>query len=206
MSLSKDVIYKIREEILKGKSKHQVSKEFGVSDSTVYKHTKDLPNRYKREPYISGKPLELLKQLLKDGFVYTQENRNALRSLQRHFPEIKRSQFKNKSIYYLEDKSKLALKEMMIQNKSRIISFQDLSRMSQVFHTDLEIKQKRRFLGKNIRPKRYRIKKFWKYPQSVSKEKQTKIDDFLGRFLHSELLHKPEHLYRSVHMLFFAFN
>ncbi len=185
---SKEVIRIIRQEVLNGKSKHAVAKEMGISSETVYRHTKDLPNKYARQPYISGKPLELLKQLMQDGFVYTQENRNALRTLQRHFPEIKRSQYKNKSIYYLEDKNKLALFEMMKHNKSRIISFQDLSRMSQVFNTDLEIKQKRAFLGKNLRPKRYRIKKFRQYLQSSSKEKQTKIDDFLGRFLHSEVL------------------
>jgi hypothetical protein len=187
--LSKEQIAYIREEVFQGKSKFQVAKEFGISDTTVYRHTKDLPNKYKREPYISGKPLELLKQLLRDGFVYTEENRNALRSLQKHFPEIRRSQYKNKSIYYLEDKNKLALKEMMKQNTSRIVSFQDLGRISQVFHTDLEIQQKRQFLGKNLKPKRYKIKKFRKLHQSFSKEKQTKIDDFLGRFLHSELLY-----------------
>jgi hypothetical protein len=187
-TIPKELIQQMRKEILRDKSKYQVAKEMKIPYSTVHKHTKDLPNKYKREPYISGKPLELLKQLLKDGYVYTQENRNALRSLQKHFPEIKRSQFKNKSIYYLEDKNKLALKEMMKRDTSRIISFQELSRMSQVFHTDLEIQHKRGFLGKNPRPKRYRIKKFRQYLQSNSKEKQTKIDDFLGRFLHSELL------------------
>jgi len=145
-------------------------------------------SNHKKPLCIEGETLELLKQLLQDGFVYTGKNRNKLRFLQRIFPVIKRSQFKNKSIYYLEDKNKLALQEMMIQNKSRIISFQDLSRMSQVFNTDLEIKQKRVFLGKNLKPKRYRIKKFWKYDQSVSKEKQSLLDDFLGRFLHSEVL------------------
>ena len=77
--------------------------------TTVYEHTKDLPNKYHREPYISGKPLELLTQLLEKGYVDTEENRNALRALQRYFPQIKRSQFKNKSCYYLEDKNKLAL-------------------------------------------------------------------------------------------------
>ena len=142
----------------------------------------------KKNPCIEGEALELLKQLLQNGFVYTGKNRVKLRFLQKIFPVIKRSQFKNKSIYYLEDKNKLALFEMMKHNKSRIISFQDLSRMSQVFNTDLEIKQKRAFLGKNLKPKRYRIKKFWKYDQSVSKEKQTLLDDFLGRFLHSEVL------------------
>ena len=57
-----------------------------------------------KEPYIHGRQLELLKQLLRDGYVYTSNNRNPLRGLQKHFPMIKRAQFKNRSIYYLEDK------------------------------------------------------------------------------------------------------
>jgi hypothetical protein len=142
----------------------------------------------KKQLCIEGEALDILKQLLQDGYVYTGKNRNRLRFLQRIFPVIKRSQYKNKSIYYLEDKNKLALQEMMIQNKSRIISFQDLSRMSQVFNTYLEIKQKRTFLGKKLKPKRYKIKKFRQYHQSFSKEKQTLLDDFLGRILHSEVL------------------
>ena len=140
------------------------------------------------EPYIHGKNLERLKQLLRDGYVYTGKNRNRLRFLQKIFPVIRRSQFKNKSIYYLEDKNKLALQEMMKQDKSRIISFQELSRLSQVFNTNLKIQQKRVFLGKYLKPKRYKIKKFKQHGQSDSKEKQLKIDDFFGRFLHSELL------------------
>jgi hypothetical protein len=145
-----------------------------------------MPN--KKPLCVEGEALDLLKQILQDGYVYTGKNRNRLRFLQKIFPIIKRSQFKNKSIYYLEDKNRLALQEMMKQNKSRIISFQELGRMSQVFHTELDIQQKRRFLGRNPRPKRYRIKKFRQYFQSSSKEKQTKIDDFFGRFLHSEVL------------------
>jgi len=186
--LSKKIINQIREEILQGKSKHQTAKEMSLCPDTVYKHTKDLPNKYKRQPYISGKPLELLKELLEKGFVYTRENRNALRSLQKHFSVIKRAQFKNRSIYYLEDKNKLALQEMMKENRSRIINYQELGRVCQVFNTDLEIQQKRRFLGKKQKPKHNKIKKFRQHCQSCSKEKQTKIDDFFGRFLHSDVL------------------
>ncbi|MCK4416455.1 MAG: hypothetical protein KAU84_04805 [Thermoplasmatales archaeon] len=142
----------------------------------------------KKEPCVAGEALKILKQLLHDGYVYTDKNRNKLRFLQKIFPVIKRSQFKNKSIYYLEEKNKLALQEMMKQDTSRIISYQELSRMSQVFNTDLEIQQKRVFLGKYLKPKRYKIKKFGQHRQLDSKEKQSKIDDFLGRFLHSEVL------------------
>ncbi len=186
--LTIDNIQKIREEISKGKSKFQVSKEIHLRPSTVYKYTKDLPNKIKQEPYISGKPLELLKQLLEKGYIYTEDHRVALRSLQRFFPTIKRSQFKNRSIYYLEDKNKLALQEMMRQDTSRIISFQELGKMSKVFNTDLEINEKRAFLGKNRNRKSWKIKESTNHYGLNSKEKQSKIDDFFGRFLHSDVL------------------
>jgi len=77
----------------------------------------------KKLPCITGKNLELLKELLQKGYVYTRGNRNRLRYLQKIFPVIKRSQYKNKSIFYLEDKNKLALQEMLKQNNSRIGRF-----------------------------------------------------------------------------------
>ncbi len=186
--LTKDDIQRMREELLKGKSKFQVSREMNLHPTTVYEYTKDLPNKYHREPYISGKPLELLKQLLEKGYVYTEENRNALRALQRYFPQIKRSQFKGKSCYYLEDKNKQALLELMRQNTTRIISYQDIAKACQVFNTDIEIHEKRSFLGKNRWRKARKIKESTSRSNYNPKEKQTHLDDFLGRFLHSEVL------------------
>jgi hypothetical protein len=186
--LTSEDIQKIREEILKGKSKFQVSRERNLHPTTVYEYTKDLPNKYHREPYISGKPLELLRQLLEKGYVYTEENRNALKALQRYFPQIKRSEFKGKSCYYLEDKRKLALLELMKQNTSRIISYQDIAKACQVFNTDIEIYEKRSFLGRNRWKKTKRIKESASRYSSNPKEKQTHLDDFLGRLLHSEVL------------------
>jgi hypothetical protein len=145
-------------------------------------------SNHKKPLCIEGEALELLKQLLKNGFVYTGKNRAKLRFLQRIFPVIKRSQFKNRSIYYLEDKNKLALSEMMKRDTSRIISFQELSRMSQVFNTNLEIQQKRQFLGKNPHRKWWKRQKIKQGHEQSPKEKQSILDDFLGRFLHSEVL------------------
>ncbi|MCK5112791.1 MAG: hypothetical protein KAQ84_04545 [Thermoplasmatales archaeon] len=50
----------------------------------------------KKELCVEGEALELLKQLLQKGFIYTGNNRNKLRFLQKIFPVIKRSQFKNR--------------------------------------------------------------------------------------------------------------
>lgn len=147
--LSKETIEKIRREFLRGKPKCQVAEEFGISVSTVYKYTKDIARPRMKGPYIRGKQLELLKQLLRDGYVYTSNNRNHLRGLQKHFPMIKRAQFKNRSIYYLEDKSNAALQEMIKQNASRVINYHDLSKLSNVFNIKLSQNEKKEILNKS---------------------------------------------------------
>jgi hypothetical protein len=140
------------------------------------------------KPYIHGKNLEVLKQLIADGYVYTGKNAARLRFLQKIFPSIRRAQYKNRSIYFLEDKNKLALKEMMQHDPSRIINYQELGRACQVFNTDISKPEKKRFFGKN-KPRSRRINPKSKRDQSsVSKEKKSVSDDFFGRFLHSEVL------------------
>jgi len=186
--LTKYQIAYIREQVRDGKKKSQVALEMGLNRETIYHHTKDITLRYRNKPVIHGETLKILQDLLKNGFVYTGTNRNRLRYLQRLFPMIKRSQYKNKSIYYLEDKNTVALKEMMRQNPTRILSFQDLGRMMKTFNTDIPKQEKRGFLGKTLRPRRYKIRKIRQTSKQVSMEKQTKIDDFLGRILHSDVL------------------
>ena len=143
--LSKETIERIRREVLSGKSNYQIAKELGVSETAVRNHTKDIARPRIEGPYIRGKQLELLRQLRRDGYVYTSNNRNLLRSLQKHFPMIKRVQFKNKLIYYLEDKSNAALQEMIKQNKSRVVSYHDLLNMSKIFDVKLTSKEKEKF-------------------------------------------------------------
>ncbi len=186
--LSEETIQKIREKSIEGKSKYRIAREYGISANTVYNYTKDIPPPRRKEPCVRGIALELLKEILRKGYVYTEKNGIPLRFLQKTFPVIKRSQFKNKSIYYLEDKNKIALREMMKLDSSRIISYQELSRMTQVFNTDIEIKQKRSFIGRNRKRRGYKIKSQKQPHELFSKERQTRLDDFLGRFLHSEVL------------------
>ncbi len=197
--LSKETLKKIRKEILQGKSKYQIAREMNISSDRVYKYTRDLPSKITRSPYISGKPLELLKQLLKKGFVYTGKNGVALRSLQRYFPVIRRSEFKKRSIFYLEDKNKAALREMMKQNSSRIINYYELKSVCKVFNTDISISEKKLFFGKNRPRSRKRKYKFKKAQISVPKENQSLLDDFLGRFLHSEVLSYHIILYHKLY-------
>jgi hypothetical protein len=44
--------------------------------SLVYRHTKDIPSHNPEEPSIGGKAVDLLKQLLKDGYVHSTKESN----------------------------------------------------------------------------------------------------------------------------------
>lgn len=136
-------------------------------------------SRKNSKPYIHGKNLELLKQLIQNGYVYTGKNGNRLRFLQKIFPSIKRAQYKNRSIYYLEDKNKIALQELIRQNSSRIISYQDLGRACQVFHADIPKTEKRCFFGKS--DQNFSEKKD-KYIQTKIKFIRRKMSNFLIDF------------------------
>ena len=146
----KEIIKKIREEVLNGKTKYTVAKEQGVSDKFVYYHTKDIPSGKPGRSEIRGKTLKLLKQLLKDGYVHGEKNTsNQFRTLRKHFPEIKRAEFDRHVVYYLDDKNKLALQAMIQQKESRIISYRELNNISKIFNVGLKMNEKRQLLGRN---------------------------------------------------------
>ena len=42
---SKKLIQKIRKEVLSGKTKYSVAKEFNICDKVVYYYTRDLPSK-----------------------------------------------------------------------------------------------------------------------------------------------------------------
>jgi hypothetical protein len=149
--LSKETINLIRKEVLSGKSKYQVAKGLGISETTVRNHTKDIARPKNIGPCIKKEQFELFKQLLQDGYIYTDSNRNRLRGLQKHFPMIKRANYKGRSLYFLEDYSKTALNAMIKQKESRVISYHDLSNMSRIFDVKLSSREKRQKKQKILR-------------------------------------------------------
>lgn len=148
---SKTIIKKIRREVLSGKSKYQVALEKNLDFSLVYRHTKDIPSHKPIEPSIWGKAVDLLKQLLLDGYVHsTKESNPALRRLKNNFPMIQRSQIEGKGIYYLNDKNRQALQSVLEQKKSKLIHYNDLSRMAKVFDIYLTNQEKKSFIVKKL--------------------------------------------------------
>jgi hypothetical protein len=179
---SEKLIQEIREEVLIGKSKYQIAKDRGLKFGAVYYHTRDLPNHVYREEGLTGKLLDLLKELLKEGYIIsTGENTQRLRRLQRYLPMIQRSQIGRDAVYYLDDKSKIALQSIVQQRKSKIISYQELAKISNVFDVNLSKKEKIGLLGKK------QSKNTYKNHGSKS-DSSSGSDDFRGRFLHSDVL------------------
>ncbi len=177
--LPKETIQKLREEVLKGKSKYKVAKEMGLSEFVVYSHTSDLPSINLREPCIRGKSLEILQQLLQEGYVHSNINTyNILRRLRRFLPMIQRTQIDGKGIYYLSDKNKIALQAMIKTKHSKIISYQELKSITKVFGVNLDTIEKERivrFKGSRVPP--IIRKKNGGYLSSLKKN-QTRLDDF----------------------------
>ncbi|HMA83255.1 MAG TPA: hypothetical protein VKP59_03405 [Candidatus Thermoplasmatota archaeon] len=184
---SQKLINRIRREVLNGKTKYQVAKELNLCHKMVYYYTKDIPSKTPGRTGIRGRTLEVLKQLLTEGYVES-SNRNCrnLRTLQKHFKEIKRTQVNGKkAVYYLEDKNKKALKSLIEKRESRIISFQDLAILTGIFDANLSKKEKNSLLGK--KQGKYSRKK-----HSSNSDSTGETDGFRGRILHSDVLNQLE--------------
>jgi hypothetical protein len=180
--LSKELIQRIREEVLKGKTKYHVAKEMGINESVVRSHTRDLPSLNRGEPNIKGKAVDLLKQLLEVGYVHsTNENYLALQRLRSILPMIQQTRIDYKRVYYLSDKNKIALQAMITRNKSRIISYQELKSISKVFGVNLSREEKHDY----ARPRKNHMipvirKKEGGFLSSLKKN-QVSLDDFHGK-------------------------
>jgi hypothetical protein len=144
--VSKETIKQIRKEVLSGKSNYQVARELEISETTVRNHTKDIARPKNVGPCIKKEQFGLFRQLLRDGYVYTKSNRTHLRGLQKHFPMIKRANYKGRSLYFLEDYNKTALNAMIKQKESKVISYRDLSSMSKIFDIKLSSKEKKKVI------------------------------------------------------------
>ena len=197
--LSNKAIQEIREEVLKGKSKYRVAKEFGLSEFVVYSHTTDLPSINLREPCIKGKSLELLQRLMEEGYVHSNiDTYNTLRRLRRYLPMIQRTQVEGKAIYYLSDKNKIALQAMMKTKHSKIISYQELKNITKVFGVNLGNGEKQSYVKFKDRRAFPIIRKKTGGFLSSHRKSQARLDDFIGEtgFLrknHSENRQKVQH-------------
>jgi len=150
--LSYAQIQEIRKYVKKFNSKIDTAIKFGLSYETVLFHTKDIRidrdmlkrNVFERTPMnityhyskgISGKSLDLLKELVEKGYALSKD-RYGLEEyirLKKDFPQIRRTRMYGRVVYYLDDKSKIAEKAFLEAIDKRVLSYQELKQITKVF-------------------------------------------------------------------------
>jgi hypothetical protein len=140
----------IRRKIKTGKTKYKIAKELQISSATVYYWTKDVPSKNIGWPGIRGKTLDMLQELLTKGYVFAKCSNSQKRYmlLHKYFPTIRRIKIYNQHILYLEGKEGVAARAFIDKIYKRIISFQELKQITNVFGIDLSRSEKEAFLLK----------------------------------------------------------
>ena len=145
----------ITRKIKSGKSKYQTAKELNLPPDVVYKFAKDLPSRSCGWPGIRGGTLELLQELLTEGYAmhpcYAIKQRYKV--LKKNFPTVCKVKMYGKNIFFLEDKADKAAKVFLENINKKIISYQELKQITKVFGVNLTQKEKLEFLSKNLSKK-----------------------------------------------------
>ena len=149
--LSDEMIEKIGYYVVKYNSKINAATKFGLSYDTVLFYTKDIRLKYRKNDIdylgIYGKSLDLLKELLQNGYAFS-SGKYGLKEymkLKKCFPHIRRTKMYGKMIYYLDDKSKIAVKALLEVSNKKIMSYQELMKVTKVFDTDLSKEEKTRY-------------------------------------------------------------
>ena len=149
--LPKKLKDRIRGEIKNGKSKSQTAREYNISRTIVFNIAKDLPNAPDGWSGIRGKTLDLLREIVAKGYAVPSCKCNQQRYivLRKYFPTICRISIYGKSIFFLMGHEDVAVRAFLVSTRKKIISYQELRQVTEVFGADLGKKEKEAFLFRN---------------------------------------------------------
>jgi len=156
--IPKETKERIRKEVISGKSKYRVAMEYNISFTTIYGITKDLQGKSNGWSGIRGKTLNMLQELVAKGYVaptgeYVHQQ---FLTLRKHFPTVYRISIYHEQIFLLKGREDDALRAFLEKVNKKIISYQELRQVTDVFHVSLSKREKDAFLGRNRGHKRLR--------------------------------------------------
>ena len=150
--ISDELVKKIRYYVKKHNSKINAATKLGLSYDTVLFYTKDIKFKSRKKDIdylgIYGKSLDLLKELIMNGYVFSSKRYNTTHyvKLKKYFPQIQRARMYGRRIYYIDDKSKVAAKALLEVSNKKIMSYQELKQITKVFDTNLSSKEKKKVI------------------------------------------------------------
>jgi hypothetical protein len=146
----------ITRKIKSGKSKYQTARELNLHETTVYKIARNLPSKPCGWPGIRGRTLAILQELVLKGYYICshEDPKKRYFQLKKSFPTLYRAKMNRMTIFYLEGHEDDAARAFLETVGKKIISYQELKGITDVFHANLSKQEKQAFLGRK-RPKRY---------------------------------------------------
>lgn len=188
--IPKEIKDKIRKDVIEGKSKYQAAKDYNLCRTTIYRLTEDINGTSIGWAGIRGKTLGLLQEIVTKGYAYPPRGyvQQRYRILRKYFPTIRRVTIYCRTIFYLKGKEDEAVRAFLERVNKKIISYQELRQVTEVFGNDLNKSEKEAFLRKKRKNIPRKIRSSQNTSKNVLQEAQSKFDDFLRRFLPSEVL------------------
>ena len=141
----------ITRKIKSGKSKYQTARELNLHETTVYKIAKNLPSKPCGWPGIGGKTLIVLQELITKGYYFCSHEGSNKRffQLKKSFPTLYRVKMNRMTIFYIEGREDAAARAFLGSVEKKIISYQELKGITDVFQVNLSKQEKQAFLGRN---------------------------------------------------------
>lgn len=134
-SIDKETEDKARNMVKSGATRSQVSKHLNISYPIVLKMCRDLPSSPKAKISLSNKSMEMLKELVEQGYAlpdnreYTAMNHSMLRS----FFSIRTVEINGRKLCFLENRSEDALRHYLDRFGNRVNSYNKYKKLVGVF-------------------------------------------------------------------------
>jgi len=147
--ISKEIRDKIRSKVKQGKTKAQVARELKLHINIVSKNTQDI-YKVPKKPDINYKAFLLLEELMNNGYAFP-SSKYGLKDyqiLKKKFPSIHRIKMYGRVIFYLEDKSDIAVRAFLEVPHKKITNYYELKQVIDSFKVNINREDKKKYIRK----------------------------------------------------------
>ena len=147
--ISKETKDKIQIKVKQGKTKTQVAREMNLPISIISNNTQDI-YKIPKKPDINYRAFLLLEELINNGYAFSslKWGLKDYQVLKKKFPLIHRFKMYGRVIFYLEDKSDIAVRAFLESLDKRITNYYELKQVINSFKTNIDSEEKKMYIHK----------------------------------------------------------
>jgi len=178
--ISNETKEKIRHLVKNGKTKAQVARELNLHINIISINTQDI-YKVPKKADINYRAFILLKELINNGYAFP-SSKYGLKDyqiLKKKFPLIHRFNMYGGAIYYLEDKSDIAVRAFLESLNKKITNYNELKQVINTFKANMDCEEKKKYVHMKKSKRRGIGKNF----------EATRLRENGGSFVKNELFH-----------------